>query len=100
MTGPVREPVATVAGMSTVEAVDPRTGQAAGSYPAATVGDVDRALAAAVRAASSPALRSDELRARALRAIATGLRGRADDVVAVAGVETGLPEPRLRGELE
>jgi acyl-CoA reductase-like NAD-dependent aldehyde dehydrogenase len=86
--------------MSTVEAVDPRTGQVAGVYPAATVTDVDAALAAAVEAAASPRMREDARRDAALRAAAAGLRERADEVVATAGVETGLPEARLRGELE
>ena len=86
--------------MTVVEAVDPRTGRVAGEYPAATVADVDAALAAAVEAARSPALRDDARRARALRAVAAGLRGRGDAIVSIAGVETGLPEGRLRGELE
>ncbi|HEV2999966.1 MAG TPA: aldehyde dehydrogenase family protein [Solirubrobacteraceae bacterium] len=86
--------------MSIVEAVDPRSGRVAGSYPAARVEDVDAALAAAVEAAASPAMRDDARRAAALRAAAGGLRARGGDVVAVAGGETGLPEARLRGELE
>ena len=86
--------------MSTVEAVDPRTGEVAGTYEAATVGDVDAALAGAVRAFADPVQREDARRVTGLRAIARRLRERADDVVAVAGAETGLPEPRLRGELE
>jgi 2,5-dioxopentanoate dehydrogenase len=84
-------------GMSSVVAVDPRTGSELEAYPAATVADVDPALQAAV--AAQPALRADAPRAALLRGIADGLRARADDVVAVAGAETGLPEPRLRGEL-
>ncbi|HEX2084810.1 MAG TPA: aldehyde dehydrogenase (NADP(+)), partial [Solirubrobacteraceae bacterium] len=86
--------------MSTVEAVDPRTGEVAGSYPAARVADVDVALAAAISASASPVMREDGRRASALRGIAAGLRVRADEVVSLAGVETGLPEVRLRGELE
>jgi acyl-CoA reductase-like NAD-dependent aldehyde dehydrogenase len=86
--------------MRVVEAVDPKTGRVAGEYPAATVGDVDAALAAAVEAAASPALRDDARRAAGLRAVARGLRDRGDEVVALAGVESGLPEGRLRGELE
>jgi NADP-dependent aldehyde dehydrogenase len=86
--------------MSIVQAVDPRTGRTTGSYPAATVADVDPALAAAMEAAASPALRDDARRADGLRSAATGLRERADEVVSVAGDETGLPEARLRGELE
>jgi acyl-CoA reductase-like NAD-dependent aldehyde dehydrogenase len=54
--------------MSTVEAVDPRTGAVAGTYPAASVADVDAALAAAVEAAASPALREDDVLVVSLRA--------------------------------
>ena len=37
---------------------------------------------------------------RCLRAAAARLRAAGDEIVAVAGAETGLPEARLRGELE
>ncbi len=84
--------------MSSVAAVDPRTGTELERYEAATVADVDAALRAAV--AAVPALRDDAPRITVLRGAAAGLRERADAVVAVAGAETGLPEARLRGELE
>ena len=86
--------------MSIVQAVDPRTGKGTVPYPAAGVADVDVALAAATEAARSPVMRDDRRRNEALRAIAAGLRARADEIVAVAGAETALPEARLRGEHE
>ena len=86
--------------MSTVEAVDPRTGSAIRSYEAASVADVDAALTAAVQAMASPLLGDDARRVAALRGIAAGLRARGDEIVATAQAETALPEARLRGELE
>ncbi|MDA0169605.1 aldehyde dehydrogenase (NADP(+)) [Solirubrobacter taibaiensis] len=84
--------------MASVQAVDPRTGRGGASYPAATPEDVDAALTAAVAAALE--LRDEARRTDGLRRIASGLRARGDEVVAVAERETGLPEGRLRGELE
>jgi NADP-dependent aldehyde dehydrogenase len=86
--------------MSVVQAVDPRTGAVTAGYRAACVDDLDGVMAAALRAAEADEMRDDGLRACALRLVAQGLRARADDVVEVATEETGLPDARLRGELE
>jgi acyl-CoA reductase-like NAD-dependent aldehyde dehydrogenase len=86
--------------MSSVQAVDPRTGIGADTYAAATVGDVAPALAAAAAAARTAELRDPARRVGGLRRAAGGLRAQADAIVEIAGRETGLPEGRLRGELE
>ncbi len=86
--------------MSTLQAVDPRTGDPIGTYETASVADVEAALSGAVLAARSGRLRDDRRRIAGLRAIAAGLRERSEEIVSVAGAESGLPEPRLRGELE
>ncbi len=57
-------------------------------------------MSAAVRAARSLRLREDGRRIAALQAIAAGLRERGDEIVSLAEEESGLPEARLRGELE
>lgn len=84
----------------TLQAVDPRTGSRGTSYDAVSIADVAPAAEAAAVAARHPALADDARRVEGLRAIAFGLEARADEVVAVCGAETGLPEGRLRTELE
>jgi acyl-CoA reductase-like NAD-dependent aldehyde dehydrogenase len=85
---------------STFNAVDPATGLPGESYEEASPADVAAAVDAAERAFHDPALRDREARAALLRGAAARLRAAGDDVVAVAGSETGLPEVRLRSELE
>jgi acyl-CoA reductase-like NAD-dependent aldehyde dehydrogenase len=84
---------------ATIKAIDPRTGQAGATYPEATVADVDAAVTAAASAATDPRLAAGGRRAALLRGAAARLRERADEIVALAGGESGLPEARLRGEL-
>ena len=84
---------------STLQAVDPRTGERGHSYDAAGVADVGPAAEAAALAARHPALADDARRAEGLRAVATALEARGDDIVGLCQRETGLPEGRLRGEL-
>ncbi len=85
---------------ATFNSVDPRTGAPVGDFAEATAADVAAAVDAAERAFHAPALRDRDARAALLRGAAARLRSAADEVVAVAGAETGLPEGRLRGELE
>jgi NADP-dependent aldehyde dehydrogenase len=86
--------------MSTaIKAVDPRTGEAMARYQEATLADVDAAVAAAVAAAPDPALADPARRAAMLRGAAARLRAREEEIVALAGRETGLPPVRLHGEL-
>ena len=85
---------------ATFNAVDPRTGLPGAAYDEASPADVEAAVAAAERAFAHPALRDREARAALLRGAAARLRAAGDEVVATAGSETGLPEGRLRSELE
>jgi acyl-CoA reductase-like NAD-dependent aldehyde dehydrogenase len=85
---------------SSFNAVDPATGLAVAGYDEASAADVAAAVDAAERAFHDPALRDRDARASMLRAAAARLRAAGDEIVAVAGSETGLPEGRLRSELE
>src|SRR5687768_15325762 len=85
---------------ATFNSVDPRTGTPVAGYDEASPADVDAAVAAAERAFHDPALRDRDARAAVLRGAAARLRGAGDAIVAVAEAETGLPEFRLRSELE
>jgi acyl-CoA reductase-like NAD-dependent aldehyde dehydrogenase len=84
---------------ASIKAVDPRTGESGAVYDEATLADVDAAVRAAVAAAPDPALADATRRAALLRGIATRLRARGEEIVALAGGETGLPPARLQGEL-
>jgi acyl-CoA reductase-like NAD-dependent aldehyde dehydrogenase len=85
---------------STFNSVDPATGREVAGYDEASAADVAAAVDAAERAFHDPALRDRAARAALLRGAAGRLRAAGDDIVAVAGSETGLPEGRLRSELE
>ena len=85
---------------STFKSVDPRTGEPGATFDEATRDDVHAAVAAAAAAFDDPALRDREKRAAGLRAAGGALRHAGDEVVATAMAESGLPEARLRGELE
>lgn len=61
--------------------------------------DLDRIAQAAADAAAPFAATAPPDRARALVAVADALEAHADELVALAAGETGLTEPRLRGEL-
>jgi NADP-dependent aldehyde dehydrogenase len=84
----------------TFNSVDPRTGEAGPSFTEATPEDVRAAVAAAAAVHRSGALRDRAKRAALLRGAAARLRAAGDEIVAVAEAETGLPEARLRSELE
>ena len=60
---------------------------------------VEKVLAASQAAAAPLAATSHDERARWLRGMADALDAAADDLVPVAMEESGLPEPRLRGEV-
>ena len=85
---------------STFNAVDPATGRPVAGYEEASPADVAAAVDAAERAFHDPALRDRGARAVLLRGAAARLRAAGDEIVAVAGSETGLPEARLGSELE
>ena len=80
--------------------VDPRTGEPGPSYEEATPEDVRAAVTAAAAVHRSGALRDRAARTALLRGAAARLRAAGDEIVAVCEAETGLPEARLRGELE
>src|SRR3954469_19437361 len=84
----------------TFNSVDPRTGEAGPSFTEATPDDVRAAVVAAAAVHRAGALRDRTKRAALLRGAAARLRAAGDEIVAVAEAETGLPEARLRGELE
>jgi NADP-dependent aldehyde dehydrogenase len=79
---------------------NPRTGAEHGSVDHTTASQVATLLAAAQGAASAVAATSPRERMRWLEAIAAGLLANEDALVQVADEETGLGEPRLRGELK
>jgi 2,5-dioxopentanoate dehydrogenase len=85
---------------STFYAVDPSTGEPGAAFEEATSADVHEAVTAAHEAFRAGELRDPGARAAFLRTAARRLRAAGDEIVAVAGSETGLPEARLRGELE
>jgi NADP-dependent aldehyde dehydrogenase len=85
---------------TTFHAVDPRTGAQGAAFEEATPADVHDAVTVADAAFRSGALRDPVARATLLRGAARRLRAAGDEIVAVAGAETGLPEARLRSELE
>src|SRR3954464_5755661 len=85
---------------ATFNAVDPRTGTPEAASQEARAADVDAAVTAAVAAFAAPAMRDSRAREALLRSAAARLRAAGDEVVSMAGAETGLPEARLRSELE
>jgi acyl-CoA reductase-like NAD-dependent aldehyde dehydrogenase len=84
----------------TFNSVDPRTGEAGPSFQEATPDDVRAAVAAAAAVHQSGALRDRGKRVALLRGTAARLRAAGDEIVPVCESETGLPEARLRSELE
>ena len=87
-------------GGAAFKAIDPAKNVALEpSFSSATLADVDRAVELAAAAAPVLARLSGAGRAKFMRAIATNLEAKADDLVARAMQETGLPEARLKGEV-
>jgi acyl-CoA reductase-like NAD-dependent aldehyde dehydrogenase len=84
----------------TFNSVDPRTGEPGPSYVEATPEDVRAAVAAAAEVHRTGALRDRAARVALLRGAPARVRAAADEIVAVCEAETGLPEARLRSELE
>ena len=85
---------------TTFNSVDPSTGEIGPAYEEATLDDVQAAVAAAAETHRSGALADPAKRAALLRGAAARLRAAGDEIVTTAMAETGLPEARLRGELE
>ncbi|WP_081713229.1 MULTISPECIES: aldehyde dehydrogenase family protein [unclassified Labrenzia] len=70
------------------------------TFCAGTVAVVDQAAEAAEAAFSSFGQSSVKERSEFLRAIAEELSARREDIVQTGARETGLPTPRLNGELD
>ncbi|MFK7851363.1 MAG: aldehyde dehydrogenase (NADP(+)) [Akkermansiaceae bacterium] len=81
------------------QAVNPATGEKLSpEYAGATPEEVEQALALAASAFPTYSNLSGKERAGFLRAIADKIDGAVEDIVARGPSETGLPEPRMRGE--
>lgn len=94
------EGVATKGGGATFSGYNPTDGNALEPfYTSASVTDVERAVAAAVKAAEFLAASSGADRARLLRAFADGLDAAAESLIERAMLETALTRPRLTGEV-
>lgn len=86
--------------MTTNVGVDPRTGAAVGpGVPSTTAGELDAILGAATAATRPFGASSPVARAGLLRALARRLELEESALVELAGRETGLPVPRLAGEV-
>ena len=85
---------------ATFNSVDPRTGTPVAGYDeAAPPTSPPRSTPPSARS-TIPRCATATARAALLRGAAARLRAAGDEIVAVAGRETGLPEARLRSELE
>ena len=83
----------------TFYASNPATGeQLAAAYASASDAEVDRAAELAEKAAGSLAALSGAEKAKFLRTVADNVEGIVEDLVSIVTSETGLPEPRVRGE--
>jgi NADP-dependent aldehyde dehydrogenase len=85
---------------ATLHGVDPRTGRPGPELAESTADELDAAIAAAAAAARDPRLADAARRATMLRGAAARLRDHEEQIVELGGGETGLPQPRLSGELE
>jgi NADP-dependent aldehyde dehydrogenase len=86
--------------VTTVQGIDPRTGESVGEPLAETTSDeVERLLAAAHDAAGSYGASRQQVRAGFLRALADALDEATARLVPIAQAESGLPEARLTGEV-
>jgi NADP-dependent aldehyde dehydrogenase len=82
------------------QAFDPaRATQIEPSFSSANKNDVERATQLAAAAAPIWAKLSGAQRNKFMRAIADNMEAKTGDLVARAMLETGLPEPRLKGEV-
>lgn len=84
---------------ATVNAVDPRSGDRLENYPETPIGEVEGLVAAAVSAFADPRLADPARRSASLRGAAAALRA-SDQLLGLCESESGLPAPRVAGELE
>ncbi|SEH03241.1 Acyl-CoA reductase [Nonomuraea solani] len=86
--------------MKSFSSIDPRTGAERRRFTDATPADLAKALSGAAAAFPAWSGFDPAPRAALLRRIADDLIARRAELVAVAEAETGLPLPRLTGEVE
>jgi 2,5-dioxopentanoate dehydrogenase len=86
--------------LQTFVAVDPATGECGPEFLATSEAQVVAAATAAALVHADGILRDPSVRATLLRVAARNLRDDGAEIIAVSRLETGLPEPRLAGELE
>ena len=85
---------------TTFRALNPATGEALEpAFHVATVAQIERAGEVAMEAFAEYSARTGPERAEFLRAIAAGLEGNREELVARAHLESALPEGRLDGEV-
>ncbi len=84
---------------ASVNAVDPRSGDLLENYLETPIGDVEDLVAATVDAFADPRLADPARRSAALRGAAAALRA-SDQLPELCEAESGLPAPRVSGELE
>jgi NADP-dependent aldehyde dehydrogenase len=81
-------------------AVDPRSGDELARYPETAPDEVPALVDAALAAFADERLADPGRRAAALRASAAALREAGDELLGLCEAESGLPAPRVAGELE
>lgn len=86
-------------GRSTVEVINPATGESIGDLPAATTADLDRALDAAARAFPVWRQTAPVARAAILHRAADLLRERSEEIAVRMTLEEGKPIGEARGEV-
>jgi aldehyde dehydrogenase (NAD+) len=83
-------------GGQALEVVNPATGEVIGTVPNGTVADADRAVHASCAAFPAWSAAPVSTRAEALRALAEGLAGRAEEIATTVTQEVGTPIERSR----
>lgn len=81
------------------DSINPATEESIGRSPAATAGDIERAVAAAEAAAPAWAERHPRERAEILRNIGTALQARAPELLKVEVTDTGNTIKPMRGDV-
>ncbi len=82
-----------------LQSVNPANEEVIGSFPSAGVADVERAVAAAQKAAPGWAALSPRERAAAVRRLADAIRARADELLKIEVVDTGNTVAKMRGDV-
>ncbi|MEY3337505.1 MAG: hypothetical protein RL245_497 [Pseudomonadota bacterium] len=83
-----------------IDSHDPATLEPTGRVPAATARDIDRAVRSAAKAQIAWAARSVWERAAALRALATAIRARGPEILALEARDTGNTIGKLQADVQ